>query len=110
MDIPLDTLIHWIPTPLLALGFWALMKKAFQDHELRFSNLVQKFESAVDKMQGHELALGLLKAAVDRQELELQRLRDRHHAFADFIMEMQANLLVEGSAPKRDPRLKPESD
>lgn len=107
-DVPIDSIIQWIPTPLLALGFWALMKKAFNDHEKRFEVLVKRFEVAMEQQNEHNLALALLKREQDSQAGELVRLRDRHHELTNRFMEMQSQVIVrlleEGSGPRRDPR------
>lgn len=104
MDPGVTELMHWIPTPLLALGFWALMKKAFTDHEEKFSTLVTRFEKAVAKLDDHHIDIVVLKRDVEALKNETIYNRKRTHDLADFITELQSKLLVEGSGPKRDPR------
>lgn len=108
MDVPLESIIHWIPTPLLALGFWALMKKAFNDHEQRFAGLVSRFEAAMKKQDEHNIALALIQQIQNTQAIELVRLRDNNHTLSNHFMELQSQVLVrlldEGSGPHRAPR------
>jgi hypothetical protein len=108
VDASVAELMHWVPTPLLALGFWALMKKAFQDHEEKQRLLIEKFEKAMEKQSQHDLALALMKQIQDAQTRELLQLRDQKHALTNHFMELQTKVLVrildEGSGPKHDPR------
>jgi len=109
MDVPVESLIHWIPTPLLALGFWGLMKKAFTDHEVRFADLLKRFEDAMEKQQEHNLALALFKQIQDAQQTEINRLRDQHHRLATGLTELQSQIIArltdEGSGPRFIPRM-----
>lgn len=103
----MQNIVQWVPAPLLALGFWALMKKAFTDHEKRFDGLVTRFEVAMKKQDEHNLALALMQQIQNTQANELLRLRDRQHELTNHFMEFQSQVITrlmdEGSGPRRIP-------
>lgn len=99
-DAVLKELVHWIPTPILGLGFWFLLKRTFEQHEKRFSDLVTRFEEAVKQMQSHDTLLQKLQAKVDDHAEEIRTIRDHIHDLAERVYILLGR---DGSGPKPFP-------
>jgi hypothetical protein len=60
MDIPAQ-LAAWVPAPLLALGFWFLLRRTLKDFEQKIESVFGKLEKALIQAQVHDTKIQLLE-------------------------------------------------
>jgi len=72
MPIP-EVLEHWIPVPLLALGFWWLLKRSFNDFEGKLASLFKTMENTLKEQQSHDTRLQLITQRVENLEAKRRR-------------------------------------
>lgn len=72
MNLPTE-LMHWIPTPILALGFWWLLKRTFNDFEHKLAGLFKSMENTLSQQQAHDKTLALLEQRVEALESKKRR-------------------------------------
>ena len=72
MEIP-EALQHWVPVPLLATGFWWLLKRTFADFERKLSTIFDKLEDRLTQAQEHDTKLQLLEQRVNVLEQKRRR-------------------------------------
>lgn len=72
MEVP-EMLQHWVPVPLLAAGFWWLLKRTFSDFEGKLGAIFGKLEKQLADTQEHDTKLQLLEQRVDVLERRKRR-------------------------------------
>jgi len=68
-----EVLEHWIPVPLLALGFWWLLKRTFNDFEHKLASLFKTMEDSLKEQQNHNTSIQLLEQRVSQLETKKRR-------------------------------------
>ncbi len=56
-----EMLVHWVPTPILALGFWWLLRRTFHEFEQKLSNIFGKLETSIEQAQEHDTRLAVVE-------------------------------------------------
>lgn len=67
MEVP-EALTHWVPVPLLAMGFWFLLKRTFKDFESKLSTIFGKLEKQLEQAREHDTKLQLLEQRISTLE------------------------------------------
>ena len=58
MDIPAQ-LANWVPAPLLALGFWFLLRRTLNNFEAKIEVVFGKLEKSLEQAQEHDTKIQL---------------------------------------------------
>lgn len=72
MDVP-EVLEHWVPVPLLAMGFWFLLRRTFKDFEDRLASLFKHMEVVLKEQNSHNTQLQLLELRLSQLEKRRRR-------------------------------------
>lgn len=63
-----ELLGHWVPVPILALGFWFLLKRTFTDFEKKLADLFKQMADTLSEQQEHDKRIDLLAQRVEQLE------------------------------------------